>query len=77
VAYGTNESTLKGTDCTREWEQFLRSGHDIYDQMILNTVFSGEHNKIIHTGALLLAVGYAKPLHFVRRFIDMRWRYRQ
>jgi hypothetical protein len=77
VARGTNESILEGTDCTLEWEQFLRSGHDIYDQMILNTVFSTEHNKIIHTGALLLAVGYAKPLHFVRRFFEMRWRYRQ
>jgi hypothetical protein len=71
LVYGTNESILEGEDYTFEWMNFLRSGHAEYDQMILNTAFSSQNGKIVHSGALLLAIGYVRPMHFMRRFVEM------
>ena len=75
LVYGTNETILEGEDYTAEWMNFLRSGHARFDQMILSTAFAAKNGKIIHTGALLMAIGYARPMHFIRRFIELRLRY--
>lgn len=77
LVYGTNETILDGEDYTSRWINFISSGHEKYDQMLLNTVFRSEDGKIIHTGALLVAIGYARPLHFFRRFLESRFRYRR
>jgi hypothetical protein len=76
LVYGTNETTLEGEDYTAGWMNFLLSGHGEYDRMILERVFSTRDGRIFHTGALLLAIGYAKPMHFIRRFLEIRFRRR-
>jgi hypothetical protein len=75
LVYGTNETTLEGEDYTSQWMNFLLSGHAKYDQMILDRVFTTRNGRIFHTGALLVAIGYAKPMHFIRRFLEIRFRY--
>ena len=57
LVYGTNEMILEGEDSTSEWKSFLLSGHAGYDQMILNTAFTTRNGEIVHTGALLIAIG--------------------
>ena len=74
MVYGTNETTLEGEDYTSRWKSFLLSGHDAFDQMILDRVFATRDGKIFHNGALLLALGYARPMHFIRRFLETRFR---
>jgi len=73
--YGTNESKLEGEDYTSEWISFIQSGHAEFDQMVLNTAFAARNGKIAHTGALLMAIGYARPMHFIRRYIEVSLRY--
>lgn len=75
LVYGTNETTLEGQDYTSRWMSFLLSGHSEFDQMILERVFATRNGKIFHTGALLVAIGYARPMHFIRRFLETRFRY--
>ena len=72
---GTNETILEGADYTSQWTSFLLSGHDEYDQMILNRVFVSRNGKVYHSGKLLLAIGYARPMHFIRRFLQSWFRY--
>ena len=74
LVYGTNETILEGEDYTPEWNSFLRSGHAMFDQMILNTAFASKNGKIVHSGALLMAIGYARPMHLIRRFIEVSLR---
>jgi hypothetical protein len=75
LVYGTNESILEGEDYTSEWMNFIQSGHAQFDQMVLNTAFTTTDGKIAHTGALLMAIGYARPMHFIRRYIEVSVRY--
>jgi len=75
LVYGTNETVLEGEDYSAEWTNFLRSGHTVFDRMILETAFSASNGRVVHSGALLLAIGYARPLHFLRRFIELSYRY--
>jgi hypothetical protein len=75
LAYGSNESILDGADYTALWKKFLLSGHHTYDQMILNTVFETRHEKVFHRGALLLVIGYARPMRFIRRYIEVQLQY--
>ena len=73
--YGTNEMILEGEEYTSQWTSFLLSGHGEYDQMILDRVFVSRNGKVYHSGKLLLAIGYAGPMHFIRRFLEIRLRY--
>ncbi len=75
LVYGTNERLLEGEDYSTEWASFLRSGNSEFDQIILQTAFSMKDGKVLHSGALLLAIGYARPMHFLRRFIELSYRY--
>ena len=75
LVYGTNETLLEGEDYSSEWASFLRSGHTEFDQMILQTAFSTKNDRVTHSGSLLLAIGYARPMHFLRRFIELSYRY--
>lgn len=75
LIYGTNETILEGEDYTSEWTSFLRSGHAGFDQMILNTALATRNGKIAHTGALLMAIGYARPMHFIWRFVEVCLKY--
>lgn len=75
LVYGTNETILEGEDYTSAWTSFLRSGYAGFDQMVLNTAFASTNGRVVHTGALLLAIGYARPMHFLRRFIKVFLRY--
>lgn len=75
LVYGTNEAILEGEDYTSEWTSFLRSDHAGFDQMLLNTVFATRKGRIVHSGAPLMAIGYASPMHFIRRFIEVSFRY--
>jgi len=75
LVYGTNESNLDGVDYTTKWERFLRSGHEKYDRMILNSVFSTKDGRILHTGVLQMVVDYAGPMHFVLHFLKAKLKY--
>ena len=70
LVYGTNETPLEGEDYTSRWNSFLLSGHAVFDQMILDRVFATRDGKIFHSGALLLALGYARPMHFIPRYLE-------
>jgi hypothetical protein len=76
LVYGTSKKQLEGKDYTFRWENSLSSGNAKYDQMVLNAVFVPRDGKIVHTGRLLLGIGYAKPTHFIRRFLRMLFKYR-
>ena len=76
LVYGTGKKKLEGEDYTCRWKNFLSSGHAGYDRMVLDTVFLQRDSRIFHTGRLLLGIGYARPTHFVRRFLRMLFRYR-
>lgn len=76
LVYGTNETILEGEDYTSRWNRSLLSGYGTFDQMILDRVFATRDGKVFHTGALLLALGYARPMHFIRRFLQTRFRRR-
>ena len=75
LVYGTNETLLEGEDYSSEWASFLSSGDAVFDQMILESAFSTDNGRVAHSGALLLAIGYARPMHFLRRFMELSYRY--
>jgi hypothetical protein len=75
LVYGTNESILDGADYTLLWKKFLFSGHDSYDQMILNRVFNTRDEKVFHRGTLQLAIGYARSMRFIWQFIKVQLKY--
>ncbi len=71
LVYGTNESTLKDFDYTNWWKKYLASGYTYYDELLLSTAFKTRQGKILHNGALLLVIGYARRLNFVKRFFQI------
>lgn len=75
LVYGTSKMKLEGEDYTNRWKNSLFSGHAKYDQMVLSTVFEHRDGKLVHTGRLLLGIGYARPTHFIRRFLRILFKY--
>lgn len=74
LVYGTNESMLKDFDYTHWWKKYLASGHTYYDELLLSTVFKPQQGRILHSGALLLVVGYSRPLNLLKRFLQIAWK---
>ena len=59
---------FKGMDYTDIWNGIFHHGRNPYEEMVLNTAFSKENNRIINNGALIFLIAYSKPLHFIRYF---------
>ena len=53
-------------DYTEIWNSVLHRGKNQYEDMVLNTAFKIENNRIINKGAFIFMLAYSKPLHFIR-----------
>lgn len=62
---GTLEA-FKGADYTDIWNGIFHRGRNPYEDMVLNTAFSKDNNRIINNGAFIFLLAYSKPLHFIR-----------
>ena len=57
---------FKDKDYTEIFNRFLRYNHNLYENMILESAFRVEDGRIFNSGAFILLIGYARPLHFIR-----------
>jgi hypothetical protein len=60
-------STFGGMDYTEIWEHYLDRRHNIYEQLMLSSVFIQQKGRIINSGAFMLVIAYARPLRFIGR----------
>lgn len=70
--YGTYKSILNGEDYTWWWREYLASGNTDVDNFVLDSLFRTEEDKVIHSGLTFLMIGYATPMNFIKRFIEIK-----